>query len=95
MQLETREEADIPRDEGEAYAAKLRQAGVAVTAVRHDYHLDVAGGFPVAHYVYDIVEADGLRFPTKRRAYLRGPHLKPIRDLLLVSLDLSKFRLTT
>ncbi len=62
---------------------------------RHDYHVDVAGGFPVAHYVYDIVEVDGLCFPTKRRAYLRGPHLKPIRDLLLVSLDLSKFRLTT
>ena len=62
---------------------------------RHDYHVDVVGGFPVAHCVYDIVEVDGLRFPTKRRAYLRGPHLKPIRDLLLVSLDLSKFRLTT
>jgi hypothetical protein len=64
---------------------------------RHDYHLDVAGGHPVAQYIYDIVEADGLRFPTKRRAYLRGPHLKPIRDLLLVSItfDANKFRLAT
>jgi hypothetical protein len=64
---------------------------------RHDYHVDVAGGFPVAHYVYDIVEVDGLRFPTKRRGYLRGPHLKPIRDLLLASIIYvaSKFRLTT
>ncbi len=62
---------------------------------RHDYHLDVAGRVPVAHYVYDIVEADGFRFPTRRRAYVRGPGLKPIRDLLLISLDLSNFRLTT
>jgi hypothetical protein len=62
---------------------------------RHDYHLEVAGRVPVAQYVYDIVEADGFRFPTRRRAYLRGPGLKPIRDLLLISLDLSNFRLAT
>jgi len=62
---------------------------------RHDYHVEVAGGFPVAQYVYDIVDVDGLRFPTKRRAYLRGPHLKAIRDMLLVSItyDSKKFRL--
>ncbi|MEU0970529.1 hypothetical protein ABZ357_35875 [Streptomyces sp. NPDC005917] len=62
---------------------------------RHDYHIDVAGRVPVAQYVRDIVEADGLRFPTKRRAYVRGPGLKPISDLLLISLDLSDFRLAT
>ena len=59
---------------------------------RHDYHVDVAGGFAAAQYVHDIVEVDGLRYPTKRLAYLRGPNLKPIRDLLLVSIDLSDFR---
>ena len=62
---------------------------------RHDYHLDIAGRIPVAQYVDDIVEADGLRFPTKLRAYVRGPGLKPIRDLLLISHDLSDFRLAT
>jgi hypothetical protein len=62
---------------------------------RHDYQLEIAGGIPVAQYVYDIVEADGFRFPTKRRAYIRGPHLKAIRDLLLISLDLSDFQVVS
>jgi hypothetical protein len=60
---------------------------------RHDYHVDVAGGFSAAQYVHDIVDVDGLRFPTKRRAYLRGPDLKPIRELLMVAIDLSGFQL--
>ncbi len=59
---------------------------------RHDYHLEIAGGVPVAQYVDEITEADGFRFPTKRRAYVRGPRLQPIRDLLLIALDLSDFR---
>jgi hypothetical protein len=36
---------------------------------RRDYLVDVAGGFPAVHYVYDIVEADGTKLPSKRRAY--------------------------
>ena len=62
---------------------------------RHDYHLEIAGRTPVAQYVYDMVEVDGIRFPTKRRAYVRGPHGKPIHELLLVSIDLRNFRFTT
>jgi hypothetical protein len=45
--------------------------------------------------IHEIAEADGFCFPTKRRAYVRGPHLKAIRDLLLISLDLSNFRTLT
>jgi hypothetical protein len=61
---------------------------------RHDYRVEVAGGFPTAQYVHDIVDVDGIRFPAKRRAYVRGPDLKPIRELLMVSIDLSEFRLS-
>ncbi|EHN11199.1 Esterase/lipase [Patulibacter medicamentivorans] len=42
-------EADVLRDEGEAYAARLRQAGVAVTATRY-------GGI-----IHDFVMLDALR----------------------------------
>lgn len=61
---------------------------------RHDYHVDVAGGFPAAQYVGDIVTIEGIRFPTKRRAYMRAPDLKPIHDLLMVAIDFSNFRFT-
>ena len=62
---------------------------------RHDYCLEIAGGVPVAQYVSEMTQAGGFWFPAKRRAYVRGPHLKPIHDLLLISLDLSDFRVTT
>jgi hypothetical protein len=59
---------------------------------RHDYEVAVAGGLPAAQYVHDHVEVEGIRFPSRRRAYYRGPDLQPVRDLLLVSIDLSGFR---
>jgi hypothetical protein len=52
----------------------------------------VQGGVPIAQYVYDMVDCDGFRFPAKRRAYVRGPGAKAIRDLLLISIDLSDYR---
>ena len=58
---------------------------------RHDYHVDVAGSIPAAQYVDQMVEAQGLKMPARRRAYLRGPDLNPVRDLLLVAIDLSDF----
>ena len=48
---------------------------------RHDYRVDIAGGFSAVQYLDDIVEADGIRLPTKRRAYRA--------DQLMVSIDLS------
>jgi hypothetical protein len=59
---------------------------------RHDYHVDVAGGFAAAQYVDDIVDVEGVKFPRRRRAYSRGPDLRPNRDLLFVAIDLADFR---
>ncbi|MEU0805296.1 hypothetical protein [Streptomyces sp. NPDC005970] len=50
----------------------------------------MAGGFATAQYVYDCVEADGIVLPTKRRAYRRDTHGRPIMTQLMVSIDLSE-----
>ncbi|MBV1854375.1 hypothetical protein [Catellatospora tritici] len=59
---------------------------------RHDYHVDVAGGFAAAQYVYDRVGAGGIVLPTKRRAYRRDGDGRPLPDEVMVSIDLSDIR---
>lgn len=56
---------------------------------RHDYQVDVAGAFPAAQLVDGMVEVQGIKTPTRRRAYVRGPDGAPARDLLMVAIDLS------
>jgi hypothetical protein len=60
---------------------------------RQDYSVDVAGGFHAVQYVHDFVDVDGLKLPTRRRVYLRGPDGNAVRDLLMVSIDADNFRL--
>jgi hypothetical protein len=61
---------------------------------RHDYNLGSAGGFDAAQLVFDYLMVDGIRLPTKRRAYKRGADMQPIQDPLMVSIDISKPRYT-
>jgi hypothetical protein len=61
---------------------------------RHDYRVDVAGGFAAIQYVYDIVEADGIRLPSKRRAYRCDAEGRLLPDELMVSIDISDVHLT-
>ena len=61
---------------------------------RHDYRVDIAGGFAAIQYVYDIVEADGIRLPSKRRAYRCDAEGQLTADELMVSIDLSDIHLT-
>lgn len=61
---------------------------------RHDYRVNVAGAFPAIQYISDHLDADGIKLPTKRRAYRcdADGHLLP--DELMVSIDLSDFHFT-
>jgi hypothetical protein len=62
---------------------------------RHDYNVNIAGGFNAAQLTSDYVVADGIRLPTKRRAYTRGPDRRPILEMLMVSIDISNVRFET
>jgi hypothetical protein len=55
---------------------------------RHDYSVNIAGGFGAAQLTSRYVEANGIRLPTKRRAYTRGPDRRPIPEMLMVSIDI-------
>lgn len=56
---------------------------------RHDYNVDVAGGFDAAQHVFNYIEADGIKLPSKRLAYTRGPDHRAALDPLMVSIDIS------
>jgi hypothetical protein len=56
---------------------------------RHDYNVDIAGGFGAAQLTSDYEVANGIHLPTKRRAYTRGPDRRPIVEMLMISIDLS------
>jgi hypothetical protein len=57
---------------------------------RHDYRVNVAGGFAAAQLVSDYVTVNGIRLPTKRRAYTRGADNRPIPEMLMISLEISE-----
>jgi hypothetical protein len=59
---------------------------------RHDYSVNIAGGFPAAQLTSDYIVADGIHFPSKRRAYTRGPDRRPNMEMLMVSIDISEVR---
>jgi hypothetical protein len=56
---------------------------------RHDYRVEVAGAFPAVQYTYDIVEADGIKLPSRRRAYRADDQGNAIDDQLMVAIDFS------
>lgn len=61
---------------------------------RHDYDVEIAGNTPGAHYVGQYVEVQGIKFPTERRIFPRGPDGQSLKEPLVVSIDLSRIELT-
>lgn len=59
---------------------------------RRDYDVDIAGGSPAAHYVSDFTTVDGIVVPARRMIYVRDTAGHPIRDQLVVSIELSNIR---
>ena len=59
---------------------------------RHDYSVNIAGGFPAAQLTSDYLTVEGITLPTKRRAYTRGPDRRPILEMLMVAIDISDVR---
>jgi hypothetical protein len=56
---------------------------------RHDYQVNIAGGFGATQLTSNYATVQGISLPTKRRAYTRGPDRRPILDMLMVSIDIS------
>ena len=54
---------------------------------RHDYEVNIAGGFPAAQLTSEHVKVDGISLATKRRASTRGPDRQPIPDMPMVAID--------
>ena len=59
---------------------------------RHDYNVNIAGGFAASQLTTDYVVADGIHLPTKRRAYTRGVDRRPIIDMQMVTIDFADVR---
>jgi hypothetical protein len=59
---------------------------------RHDYAVNVAGGFAAAQMTSEYVVANGIHLPTKRRAYARGGDRRPILEMLMVAIDISEVK---
>ena len=60
---------------------------------RHDYSATIAGGFAAAQLTSDYVDANGIRLPSKRRAYTRGPDRRPVLEMLMVSIDIRELQI--
>jgi hypothetical protein len=55
---------------------------------RRDYVVDIAAGSQAAHYMDDHREFDGIVLPVKRVVYVRDDNDHPVRDMVIVTIDI-------
>jgi hypothetical protein len=69
---------------GHIFLVRLRRIfGEELMLRRHDYSVNIGGGFRSSQLTSDYVEANGIYLPTKRRAYTRGPDHEMLMDRLI------------
>jgi hypothetical protein len=61
---------------------------------RHDYTVDILGGAKGLNYASDYRNVDGIVFPTKRRVYAYEGDYQPVKDPVLVAIDMGQITLT-
>lgn len=57
---------------------------------RLDYSVDISGGVPAAHYVFDYKEFNGMMVPTRRLVYPRDDNNQYMNEPLVVEVMLKK-----
>ena len=61
---------------------------------RHDYTVDILGGATGLNYAFDFRNIDGIVVPTKRRIYAYEGDYRPVKEPLLVAIDMGEITLT-
>jgi hypothetical protein len=61
---------------------------------RHDYTVDILGGATGLNYASDYRDVDGIIVPTKRRIYAWEGDYQPVKEPLLVAIDVGEITLT-
>lgn len=60
---------------------------------RHDYTVDILGGATGLNYASEYRDVDGIIVPTRRRVYAYEGDYQPVKDPLLVAIDMGEISL--
>ena len=60
---------------------------------RHDYTVDVWADTPAAHFIFDYVDVNGLKYPSRRSVFRINPDGTLDRDFNAVTIELSNYAL--
>ena len=61
---------------------------------RHDYNVEISANVASAHYLYDYIEVQGIKFPTKRMVFLRKEDNTSVQpEPVLVNVEINNLKL--